>query len=206
MAWYYSGVFLTCFWFKHRTQPVTVSIGFPLLFVVLLRLGGRPKQYMVKLKEITLIHAPVERCFDLARSVEVHLEGNIHWSEQALATGGITSGLLGLDQRVRWRARHFGLWHALTSEITEMQPPAYFQDKMIDGPFRSLIHNHKFQTLPNGVTSMKDTLIFAAPVPLLGRVAEITFLKRYMQTLLRERNAAIKRIAESNDWLRFLPS
>lgn len=35
---------------------------------------------MVHLEEITLIDAPIERCFDLARSVEVHLAGNIHSS------------------------------------------------------------------------------------------------------------------------------
>ncbi len=30
---------------------------------------------MVRLEEITVIRAPIERCFDLARSVEVHLKG-----------------------------------------------------------------------------------------------------------------------------------
>lgn len=33
---------------------------------------------MVRLEELTVIRAPIERCFDLARSVEVHLAGNVH--------------------------------------------------------------------------------------------------------------------------------
>jgi len=33
---------------------------------------------MVELEELTVIQAPIERCFDLARSVEVHLAGNEH--------------------------------------------------------------------------------------------------------------------------------
>ena len=45
---------------------------------------------MIRLEEITIINAPIERCFDLARSVEVHLIANIHSGEQALAIGGIT--------------------------------------------------------------------------------------------------------------------
>ena len=36
---------------------------------------------MITLEELTLIRAPIERCFNLARSIEVHLIGNIHWGE-----------------------------------------------------------------------------------------------------------------------------
>jgi hypothetical protein len=42
----------------------------------------------------------IERCFDLSRSVEVHLLANVHSGEQALAVGGITSGLVGLSEEV----------------------------------------------------------------------------------------------------------
>src|SRR5205807_404585 len=58
---------------------------------------------MVRLEELTVVQAPIERCFDLARSVEVHLAGNVHAGESALAIGGITSGLIGMGQRVTWR-------------------------------------------------------------------------------------------------------
>jgi hypothetical protein len=78
---------------------------------------------MVTIEDSRVIRAPIERCFDLARSVEVHLAGNIHSGEQAVATAGITSGLIGPGQRVTWRAKHFGVWHKLTSEITGMDQP-----------------------------------------------------------------------------------
>ena len=51
---------------------------------------------------------------------------------------------------------------------------------------------------------MRDVFRFAAPLPPLGRVAEILFLRRYMRGLLRERNAVIKRIAESTSWQQYL--
>ena len=79
---------------------------------------------MVTLEELTRIHAPRERCFDLARSVEVHLAGNVHFGESAVAKSGVTSGLIDLGQRVTWRARHFWMLHKLTSEITAMDRPA----------------------------------------------------------------------------------
>ena len=58
-------------------------------------------------------------------------------------------------------------------------------------------HDHLFRRLSARETEMKDIFCFAASLPLLGRLAEITFLGRYMRALLCERNAVLKRIAES---------
>ncbi len=161
---------------------------------------------MVSLEELTMINAPIDRCFDLARSVEVHLAGNVHSGESAVAAAGVTPGLIDLEQRVTWRARHFGIWHRLTSEITAMDRPTYFQDTMIQGPFQFMQHDHFFRPLPGGSTEMRDAFRFAAPLPVLGRLAEAAVLRRYMQALLRERNAVIKAIAESSEWSQYLPS
>ncbi len=154
---------------------------------------------MVTLEEVTIINAPIERCFDLARTVEVHLAGNVHSGESALAIGGITSGLIGPGQRVTWRAKHFGFWHRLTSEITAMDRPNHFEDVMTQGIFRFMRHEHVFRSLPGNTTEMIDIFSFAAPLPFLGWLAEAAFLRRYMHALLRERNAVLKQIAESHE-------
>ena len=159
---------------------------------------------MVKLEELTVIQAPIDRCFDLARSVEVHLAGNKHCGETAVALAGVTSGLMSMAQRVTWRAKHLGMWQTLTSEITALDPPAYFQDTMVQGSFRFMKHDHFFRSLSSGQTEMKDVFCFAAPLPVLGRLAEIVFLRRYMRALLHERNVVVKQIAESPDWTRYL--
>ena len=161
---------------------------------------------MIFLEEHTTIHAPIERCFDLARSVEVHLLSNVHSGEQALATGGITSGLVGLNGQVTWRARHFGVWQNLTSRTTELRAPEFFQVTMIRGIFRTMQADHLFRTLPHGATEMIDHFRIAAPLPVLGLIAEKLFLRRYMRSLLLERNAVIKRVAESDEWRRYLPA
>jgi len=160
--------------------------------------------HVVKLEELTVICAPIERCFDLARSVEVHLTGNVHCGEPAVAMAGATSGLLGLGHRVTWRARHFGVWQRLTSDITAMDRPSYFQDTMIRGAFRSMHHDHFFRSLSPDETEMRDVFCFAAPLGILGRLAELAVLRRYMRALLRERNSVIREIAESEAWRKYL--
>ena len=159
---------------------------------------------MIRLEDVTVIRAPIERCFDLARSIEAHLAGNVHSGESAMATGGVTSGLIGQGQRVTWRAKHFGVWQTLSSEITAIDRPTYFQDTMIRGAFAHLQHDHFFAAVTPQETQMRDVFCFAAPIPLLGRIAEIVVLRRYMRTLLRERNAGLKDIAESSAWQRYL--
>src|ERR1700736_392423 len=163
---------------------------------------------MVRLEEVTVIEAPMERCFDLARSVEVHVLGNVHWGEEAVAldsvsadgvTGSVSAGLIGLGERVTWRARHFGVRQRLTSEITAMDAPRYFQDTMLSGAFRFMQHDHFFRVLEDGRTEMRDVFCFSAPIPLLGWVAERLVLRRYMAALLHERNAVVKRVAESEE-------
>jgi hypothetical protein len=159
---------------------------------------------MVTLDEITRVRAPIERCFDLARSVEVHLVANVHWGEEALATDGVTSGLVGLGGRVTWRARHFGVRQSLTSEITAMRPPEHFRVEMVRGAFRSMADDHYFRALSRDETEMRDVFCFAAPLGWLGRAVEEAVLRRYMRALLRERNEVIREIAESDAWKEYL--
>jgi ligand-binding SRPBCC domain-containing protein len=161
---------------------------------------------MIRFEEITLIDAPIERVFDLSRSIEVHLLANVHENEQALALGGVTTGLVGLGEQVTWRAKHFGFWHDLTSKATVVKPPTYFQVTMVEGIFRSMQADHLFRSLPSGGTELRDTFAIAAPLPILGPIAEALFLRRYMIALNRERNAVIKQLAESDDWQRYLPA
>ena len=111
---------------------------------------------MIHIHETTLIQAPLERCFDLSRSVEVHLLANVHSGGQAMASGGVTSGLVGLSQEVTWRAKHLGIWQTLTSRTTAMDSPRYFQVTMVRGIFRSMQADHLFRTIESGLTEMTD--------------------------------------------------
>jgi ligand-binding SRPBCC domain-containing protein len=156
---------------------------------------------MVVLEEVTVIHAPIDRCFDLSRSIDLHVQSTSRTGERAVA--GKTSGLIESGQQVTWRAKHFGIWQEFTSKITVFDRPRYFRDEMIRGAFRLFEHDHFFVELSDGVTEMRDVLRFAAPVPLLGRIAEM-FLQPYLRRFLRERNEMLRESAESESWRQFL--
>lgn len=150
---------------------------------------------MPKIELITKINAPLEKCFDLARSIDLHMESTKQTGEQAIA--GRTRGLIELGETVTWRAKHFGIWQTLTSKITEYDRPNYFVDEMVNGTFKSILHEHHFTEL-NGHTLMTDIFVFESPLGILGALANFLFLKRYMTDLLTQRNKVIKTAAESN--------
>jgi ligand-binding SRPBCC domain-containing protein len=150
---------------------------------------------MVRIELTTLIAASAERCFDLSRSIDVHM-ASTNWSgERAIA--GVTSGLIGLGQEVTWQGRHFGLTLTHTSRITSFDRPLHFQDCMVRGAFRSFCHDHYFESSPGG-TRMWDLMQFEAPCGWLGRIVERVLLEGHMRSLLQRRNQYIKQIAESS--------
>ncbi len=146
---------------------------------------------------ITTINAPIERCFDLATSIDLHKTSARNSQEEAIA--GITSGLIKLNETVTWRAKHFGIWHKMKVKITEYEKPNYFIDEMVQGTFKFMKHNHAFRT-ENNYTLMTDTFEFASPLGPIGRLVDLLILKRYMTSFLKERNGVIKDFAESEKW------
>lgn len=145
----------------------------------------------------TFIAAPIERVFDLARSIDLHRNSATGTGEQAVA--GVTTGLIGLHQDVTWRARHFGIRQTLTVRVTEFNRPTSFVDVMVHGAFRSMEHAHIFET-SHGGTTMRDEFTYISPLGILGRMADWLFLKRYLQKFISERNRVIKDVAESDKW------
>ena len=151
------------------------------------------KGIMPKIELTTPINAPIQRCFDIARDIDVHVASTAHTGEQAIA--GRTNGLIELGETVTWRAKHFGIWQNLTSKITEFNSPNFFADEMVAGAFKSFRHEHYF-TGNDKQTIMRDEFMFESPLGLLGKLANWLFLKKYMTNLLLKRNLMIKEVAE----------
>jgi len=150
----------------------------------------------------TEINANIDRVFDLARSVDLHKISAAQTNEEAIA--GRTSGLIELDDTVTWRAKHFGIYQTLTVKITALDRPTRFVDEMVSGAFHSFTHEHLFESISPDRTSMTDVFNYESPLGVLGRLADVLFLKRYMHRFLEERNLVIKDFAESNQWKRVL--
>jgi ligand-binding SRPBCC domain-containing protein len=127
---------------------------------------------------------PPERLFDLARSIDLHLDSQRKSGERAV--GGVTTGLIGKGQEVTWRARHFGIRLTMTSRITQFDFPRSFTDEQVRGPFRWFRHVHEFQATSTG-SMMTDLVEFTAPFGLPGRVVERVVLAPYLERLIRDR-------------------
>ncbi|WP_454699126.1 SRPBCC family protein [Arthrobacter humicola] len=127
---------------------------------------------------------PPDRLFNLARSIDAHLDSQADAGEQAVA--GVTMGLVGAGQEVTWRARHFGVPIRMTSRITSMEFPERFVDEQVRGPFKAFRHVHEFEATAGG-SVMTDRVEFTAPFGLLGRIVEKLVLHRYLERLIVER-------------------
>lgn len=125
-----------------------------------------------------------EALFDLALDIDAHVASMAQSSERAVA--GVTKGRIGLDETVTWRARHFGIWWTMTSQITLLDRPTNFTDRQVRGPFRTFVHEHRFEQLATG-SRMTDTITLASPV--LGSLAERLVLVPYLRRLFAKRNA-----------------
>ena len=149
----------------------------------------------------THIEAPIEICFNLARSVDLHKISLEHTNEKAIA--GKTSGLIEKGEFVTWQAKHFRANQQLTVKITEMNPPDYFCDEMTKGAFKSMRHEHYFERNANA-TLMTDRFTYEVPFSIFGGIFDSLILENYMKRLLQSRNRTIKRIAESGEWKKIL--
>ncbi|HLM00933.1 MAG TPA: SRPBCC family protein [Pyrinomonadaceae bacterium] len=156
---------------------------------------------MPEIRLETFIDAPVERCFDLARSIDLHKASLENTGEKAIA--GKTGGLIENGDFVTWQARHFGVKQNLSVKITGMNAPNYFCDEMTKGAFKIMRHEHFFETKENG-TLMIDEFYYEAPFWIFGRIFDRFVLKNYMKRLLERRNQIIRQIAESDEWKRFI--
>jgi len=152
----------------------------------------------------TKIAAPPERCFLLSLSIDLEMTVTSPTSVRAVA--GATHGIIGPNQTVTWRGRHFGLMLEHRSLIDRYDPPHYFRDVMIKGHFRSFEHEHFFEPTHDGGTMMRDRLAFEARFGPLGWLAKGLILRGYLTKFLSQRDAVIKRVAESpsGEWEKYL--
>jgi ligand-binding SRPBCC domain-containing protein len=144
----------------------------------------------------TFIAAPIERVFDLARSIDLHKKSMSDYGEQAVS--GITTGLIGINETVTWKAKHLFRMRFLKMKISEMNRPFSFVDE-IEGDFKSFRHQHYFKQIENGIF-MIDILDFETPYGSLGQLVNQFYITGYLQKLLELRNEMIRNYAESNKW------
>ena len=153
---------------------------------------------MFRVKESTHVNAPVDRCFLLSTSIPL--------VQQILGmrpVSGKTTGLITAGDRLLWRGWKFGLPAMHETLITGYDRPSFFQDTMGRGQFKQFQHDHHFQEI-GGQTLMWDVVRFSLPMGLVGKVVAKNVLVPHVLGLMQRRFAMLKRIAESDDWERWV--
>ncbi len=141
------------------------------------------------------IYASIEVCFDLARNIDAHVRSTSKTKERAIA--GKTTGLCEKGDYITWEGNHFGIRQRLTVEITKLNKPYFFEDRIVKGAFKSMRHEHHFEEI-NGNTLMSDYFEYEVPFGILGKLFDDIILKKYMTRFLTERNEFLKAEAETN--------
>ncbi len=152
----------------------------------------------------TTVRAPAERCFDLCRSVDLHVDSSPEIA--ARAVGGRRTGLSADGDVTVWSARFLGLRSTMHTRVEDFDRPTHFRDRMTRGLLRHFAHLYQFRPLPDGGCLMSDELRVEAPLGPLGRLAERVYLDRRMRQLVRLRLARIKAVAEGDGWRGYLES
>ncbi|MCW5912590.1 MAG: SRPBCC family protein [Cyclobacteriaceae bacterium] len=160
---------------------------------------------MTKIELSTHINAPIERCFDLARSIELYTNPYpAHEGPQAKQPEART-GVLEPGQRIQRQFTYLGAQHNIETEITRCSRPYFFSEEMKAGPLHTFVHDHFFYGFP-GETIMIDNVYFRSPWGVLGETADTLLLKRYITRLLKKRNQIIKHYVETGKWQMIIPS
>ena len=79
--------------------------------------------------------------------------------------------------------------------MTAFERPARFVDEQVRGPFRSMRHEHLFETRPDGGTRMTDRMQVES---LLGGLGTRVLLAPYLRRLLQQRAGYIRARAEGD--------
>jgi ligand-binding SRPBCC domain-containing protein len=94
--------------------------------------------------------------------------------------------------RIEYRIRLFGVPFSWRTEITSWEPGRRFVDEQISGPFRTWVHEHRFESVSDTLTRIRDEVHYALPFEPIGRIAHPLIRSRldrifeYRETRVRE--------------------
>jgi ligand-binding SRPBCC domain-containing protein len=149
----------------------------------------------------TFIAAPVDRVFDLSRSIELHKHTMKKFEEKPVA--GRISGLMQPGDKITWRGKHLLKRRVWINSIAALEKPFTFIYEQMQGDFKQMKHELFFKECSNG-TLLIDQFSFECSYGRLGEWFTNLYLTKYINSLLEQRNETIKRVAESNQWKHFL--
>lgn len=157
---------------------------------------------MPKLQFTTVIHAPIQRVFDLTRCVSLHKR---HFEKHAIVpVQGKYSGLLDLRDHVTWRGKLGRKVRQIAIEVTDLKAPEYLKMEFRKELFDQFQHEAYFKSIENG-TILIDQIEYELPAKAFTPFFNKNCVGKMITDLLKERNALCKEYAEGNNWHAILP-
>ena len=153
---------------------------------------------MYVVKDSVHINAPMQRVFLLSTNVEL-----VQQTLGMRPVAGRTSGMVVAGDTVEWRGWKFGFPQMHTSVISGYEAPTFFQDTQLQGRFARFQHDHHLEWV-DGYTLAYDKVKFSLPLGALGKFAARRIMVPHITGLLAQRFALLKRIAEGDEWWRYV--
>jgi ligand-binding SRPBCC domain-containing protein len=94
---------------------------------------------------------------------------------------------------IDYRLRLAGVPFRWRTRIAEWQPPDFFVDEQLRGPYALWVHRHTFSDTPDGGTLIRDEVHYRLPLWPLGLVA-LPAVKLQLRWIFRYRTAAVRRL------------
>jgi ligand-binding SRPBCC domain-containing protein len=91
---------------------------------------------------------------------------------------------------IEYRMACFGIPFGWKTLIEEYEPPFYFVDVQLAGPYRSWRHRHTFHPSDSGAI-VADEVVYSLPFGPLGRLANAVAVSRQLRAIFRYRQQAI---------------
>ena len=145
------------------------------------------------------INAPIERCFMLSTNIEL-----VAKTLGMKPIEGKTRGMIVAGDKLLWAGWKFGFPQMHETLITRYERPVFFQDTMGRGRFKRFQHDHHLFYM-DGRTVLNDKIRFTMPLAGGGRIVARTILVPYISRVLRRRMKLLKKVAESQEWRKYLP-
>lgn len=98
--------------------------------------------------------------------------------------------------RIDYELSLFGVPFRWRTRIAAWEPGRRFVDVQERGPYRLWHHTHEFEAVPQG-TRMRDTVRYALPMGMAGRVAHALFVRRQVEAIFEHRRRAIAALLEA---------
>jgi ligand-binding SRPBCC domain-containing protein len=152
---------------------------------------------MPKIHITSFMNAPVDRVFNLSRSLTLSKLAFKSGKEQLLSSS--SSNLVGAGETITLRAKHLGKTREITARVTDLALPDGYTEEQIKGDLKSFRHEYHFKKVDNG-TIMIDLVEYEGPRDFPGSIVGKFFLKSYFEKMVKKKNELIRQYAESEKW------